>query len=215
MKRFMRLPSPALVVALVALFVALGGVSYGLATGSIDSREIKNRTITTVDMKGRSLKGTLMQKESVGYNAVKEQGLDASKFKKVKSAATADTAGTRVNSFTLDSNQSQTVLREGPFVLTARCRVEGPNQIAEVVIQTNQSNSAVDGAQKDTDLDVGETVQLVAASGPAGTPSFDQEPAGAAIAPDGTEILGQEMYAGTSVLGQTNKCRFGGSVYAG
>ena len=211
MKR-LRMPSPALVIALVALFVSLGGVSYGLATGSIDSREIKNRTITTVDMKGRSLKGTLMRKDSVGYNAVKEQGLDASKFKQVRSAATA---GDRIQAFTLANGASREVLREGPFVLTARCRTEGANQIAEIVITTNQSNSAVDGAVKDTDFDVGETAQLVGASGPTGTPRFDQEGSGAAIAPDGTEILGQELYAGASVLGQANICRFGGTVITG
>ena len=40
-----RRPSPAMVVALIALFVAMGGVSYGVATGSIDGREIKNNTV--------------------------------------------------------------------------------------------------------------------------------------------------------------------------
>jgi hypothetical protein len=48
-----------------------------------------------------------------------------------------------------------------------------------------------------------------------GVPAFDQEASAAAIAPDGTEFLGQELYAGTSVLGQANKCRFGGIVYVG
>ena len=41
MKRVLaRRPSPALVIACIALFVSLGGVSYGVATGFIDSREI-------------------------------------------------------------------------------------------------------------------------------------------------------------------------------
>ena len=46
MKRFVRLPSPAMVVACASLFVALGGVSYAFATGSIGSREIHNGSIT-------------------------------------------------------------------------------------------------------------------------------------------------------------------------
>ena len=41
-----RRPSPALVIACIALFVSLGGVSYGVATGFIDSREIRNNTVT-------------------------------------------------------------------------------------------------------------------------------------------------------------------------
>jgi hypothetical protein len=83
------------------------------------------------------------------------------------------------------------------------------------VVQTNANDTAMDGAEKDTDFDVGETRQLVAASAPTGTPAFDQECSGAAIASDGTELLGQELYAGVGVLGQPRKCRFGGVLYAG
>ena len=36
-------PSPALVIACIALFVALGGVGYAAATGSIDSRELREQ----------------------------------------------------------------------------------------------------------------------------------------------------------------------------
>src|SRR3954447_8155560 len=48
-------PSPAMVVACIALAVALGGTSYGLATGSINGREIKNNTIRSRDVRNRSL----------------------------------------------------------------------------------------------------------------------------------------------------------------
>ena len=62
-------------------------------------------------------------------------------------------------------------------------------------------------------FNIGETVALVAAQAPTGTAAFDQEAAGSAIAPDGTEILGQELYAGVSVLGAPNKCRYGGLLF--
>ncbi len=56
MKRIaLRRPSPALVIACIALFVALGGVSYGLATGSIDSREIADNTIRSKDIRNDSV----------------------------------------------------------------------------------------------------------------------------------------------------------------
>jgi hypothetical protein len=51
----LRRPSPALVIACIALFVALGGVSYGLATGSIDSREIADDTIRSKDVRDNSV----------------------------------------------------------------------------------------------------------------------------------------------------------------
>jgi hypothetical protein len=50
-----RRPSPALAISLIALFVSLGGVSYGVATGSIDSREIKNNSVTNRDVRNGSL----------------------------------------------------------------------------------------------------------------------------------------------------------------
>lgn len=48
-------PSHATVVAYLALFVALGGTSYAVATGSIDSREIKNNSVRGKDVRNRTL----------------------------------------------------------------------------------------------------------------------------------------------------------------
>ena len=55
--RAMRIPrpSPALAISLLALFLSLGGVSYGVATGYIDSREIKNKSIREKDLRRNSL----------------------------------------------------------------------------------------------------------------------------------------------------------------
>ncbi len=80
-------PSPALVISLIALFAALGGTSYAVATNSIDSREIKNGTIQGKDLKNRSIQGTKIQQDKIGGNAVKESTLG-----KVPSAGTADSA---------------------------------------------------------------------------------------------------------------------------
>ena len=44
-----------MVVALIALFVSLGGVSYGVASGSIDSREIRNNSVRSKDIRNNSL----------------------------------------------------------------------------------------------------------------------------------------------------------------
>lgn len=87
-----RLPSPALVIACVALFAALGGTSYALATGSITTREIKNGTIRNVDFKDGTLRGQEFKRDSLGGGAIKEQALDGSKLPEVASAARARTA---------------------------------------------------------------------------------------------------------------------------
>jgi len=221
-----RRPSPALLIAATALFVALGGTAYALTitganvrNGSLTGEDIRNRSITQADLRGRSLKGTLMLKDSVGYNAVKEEGLDASKLKQVKTAESADAIGgvslRRFDAATLDLGASKGLATIGPFTVTARCRVDGTDHVAEIVLQTNQNGSAIDGAVPDASFDIGETAALVRAQAAAGTPVFSQAASGAAIAPDGTEILGQELYAGASVVGQASKCRFGGALYVG
>jgi hypothetical protein len=56
-KKAIRSLSPATVIASIALFVSLGGVSYGVAAGSIDSREIENNTVQTQDVRNSGLGG--------------------------------------------------------------------------------------------------------------------------------------------------------------
>ena len=75
MKRFIRRPSPAMVVASTALFISMGGVSYGVATGSIDGREIKNRSITNKDFKDGTLRGNEAKPNGFGGGAIKESSL--------------------------------------------------------------------------------------------------------------------------------------------
>jgi hypothetical protein len=50
-------PSHGTVVAYIALFVALGGTSYGVATGSIGSRAIKNNSIRSKDIRNNTVRG--------------------------------------------------------------------------------------------------------------------------------------------------------------
>src|SRR4051794_23762531 len=68
-------PTPAMGVALLALFVSLGGVSYGVATGSIDTREIKNNTVRSKDIRnntvtGRDIRTGTIRGGDIGSNSV-------------------------------------------------------------------------------------------------------------------------------------------------
>ena len=88
MKRFIRTPSPALVIACAALFVALGGVAYAAAT--IGSEDIVDGSIRNRDFKDGTLRGQESKPDGFGPNAIKEQALDANKLKQVPSAAVAE-----------------------------------------------------------------------------------------------------------------------------
>lgn len=90
MKRFARMPSPAMVVACLALFVALSGVSYAVAT--IGSNDIINGSIRNPDFKDGTLRGQEAKLDGFGPNAIKEQVLDAAKLDKVTAAGVADGA---------------------------------------------------------------------------------------------------------------------------
>ena len=91
----MKRPSPALIIACVALFLSLGGVSYGVATGFIDSREIKNNTIRTKDIRNGQVAGA-----DVRNNSVQGADINESSLAKVPSATSADSAASAANAAT-------------------------------------------------------------------------------------------------------------------
>jgi hypothetical protein len=71
MKR-LRMPSPALIIALVALFFSVGGSAYGLI---ITGRSIKNGTVTGADVKNHSLASRDVKHNSLGGAAILESKL--------------------------------------------------------------------------------------------------------------------------------------------
>jgi hypothetical protein len=89
MKRRVRAPSPAMVVALIALFVSLGGSAYAVAT--IGSDDIINGSIRNRDFKDGTLRGQEAKRDGFGGGGIKEESLDASKIQQVPSAVAAVT----------------------------------------------------------------------------------------------------------------------------
>jgi hypothetical protein len=138
-----RRPSPALVVACIALFLSLGGVSYGLATGSIDSREVKNNSLTSSDIRnntirtfdirnnairGFDIRNSTIQGRDVALNTLTGADISEKDLAQVPSAAKADDAGTvggvGVKKIFLKQPSGtgiQAVYNGGFFVLGASC----------------------------------------------------------------------------------------------
>ena len=81
-----RRPSPSMVVALIALFVSLGGVSFGAAT-LISGKQIKNNTVGTKDLKNNDIRG-----KDVRTNTLTGSDIRESKLGKVPIATNADNA---------------------------------------------------------------------------------------------------------------------------
>ncbi|HEU0025276.1 MAG TPA: hypothetical protein VFQ12_11620 [Thermoleophilaceae bacterium] len=70
LRRF--LPSPAMIVALTALFVAMSGSAYALV---ITGKSIKNNSLRSVDVRNGTLKSRDHAKDSLGGNVIKESTL--------------------------------------------------------------------------------------------------------------------------------------------
>jgi hypothetical protein len=66
-------PSPAMVVALIALFVALGGGAYAAIV--VTGKNVRNGSLTGVDFKQRSLHGSKLRADSIGGGSIKESTL--------------------------------------------------------------------------------------------------------------------------------------------
>jgi hypothetical protein len=106
-KRILRRPTPATVIACIALFASLGGVSYGVATGFIDSREIKDNDIRSQDVRdnalrtqdlrnndirGVDIRNSTIRGRDVALDTLTGKDITESKLEKVPAAALADNA---------------------------------------------------------------------------------------------------------------------------
>ena len=223
-------PSPALVIALVALFVALGGGAYAafgvgskqIANNSVRSKDLRNNEVRGKDVRNRTLGASDLAFDSVGGDQVDEPSLE-----RVPNAVNAQALEGRrrasVAPFTLTGGQAREVLREGPFTLTARCRIgmattAGPEDRAEILISTTGDNAAFDAADSgELDTTTAEAQRtFVDASASPGTVAVDSLQDALVVAPDGTEeIADANLYAMVNALGQPGSCRFGGYVDLG
>jgi hypothetical protein len=97
-------------VALLALFISLGGVSYGVATGSIDSREIKNNAVRGKDVRNNSLRGADILESSL---AKVPSAVSADSATTAGSATNAQTATNAANADTVDGIDSAALLKNG------------------------------------------------------------------------------------------------------
>jgi len=173
----MRRPSPATVIASIALFVSLSGVSYGVATGFIDSREIKNNTIRTKDLRnndvrGRDIRNSTVRGPDIGANQVRGADVLESSLGLVPKANLANSATTagalssqrKISYTAATSTGGQTIYDSGKLKLTATCGAAAITVTAATSV-SNATLSSHGGGTPDTNdsgFDTGETPTLSA-----------------------------------------------------
>jgi hypothetical protein len=181
-----RRPSPAMVIALIALFVSLSGVSYGVATGFIDSREIKNNEVRSLDIRnnevrskdirnnevrGKDIRNSTIQSRDIAINGVTGEDVKEETLAKVPSAFLADSATTAgsVNGMkVLDTTVAKgaadaTLATHGPLSLIGECSDDAGDTQAVLKLDTSEDNTIAAGQSippglntSDEDLDASE-----------------------------------------------------------
>ena len=177
MKSFLsRRPSPALVISLIALFVSLSGVSYGVATGFIDSRELKNNQVRSVDLRnndvrtrdlrnnevrGLDIRNSTVQGADVALNTLTGDDINESRLGKVPSAAAADSAGSATTATTAQALPgvrvvpikhrsgdvtNQTILDAGGLQFVVSCAAGNEDVVARTTVAGGEIAAISDDA---------------------------------------------------------------------
>ena len=168
-----------MIVALIALFVSLSGVSYGVATGFIDSREIKNNEVRSIDIRnneirtrdlrnnevrGIDIRNSTVQGRDIALNTVTGEDVKEDTLQKVPSALLADSATTAdaVDDPEGDRHRRWTrvprdvdLATHGPFtLLSARCVADLGETNAGVLLDTSEDGTIAGDQHTDNpDLD--------------------------------------------------------------
>jgi hypothetical protein len=112
MKRLLsKRPSPALIVALLALFVALGGSSYAavkigardIQRGAVGTRAIANNSIRSGDIRNATVSGADVRDDSLTNADIDNTNLSAKSAETAARATTATSASTASNATKADS----------------------------------------------------------------------------------------------------------------
>jgi hypothetical protein len=168
-----RRPSAGTLIALVALFISLGGTSY--AALRVTGADVVDRSLTWRDVARESigggevtnLRGRDLQPSSLGGFQINEGDLG-----KVPSAATADSAGSvgglQARKFAVvlpRGGAEQSIASVGGLSVLAACDTAGRPQVRAIsAINDSELRSSIEVPTGSTtgssDLDVGEAVDL-------------------------------------------------------
>jgi hypothetical protein len=164
-------PSPALVISVLALFVALGGSAY--AAKKIGTKEIKANAVTTGKIKKNAVTTSKIKKEAVTGAKIKESSLGP--VPNATHATNADNSTNAVNAtnfsryFTsgivkVSVGQTASLGTIGPFSFFVRCIDLGAGDFeVESFATTSQAGSNISSEEEEyyeSDFDPGEESEV-------------------------------------------------------
>ncbi len=146
-------PSPALVISIIALFVALGGSAY--AVKRVGTKELKASAVTTAKIKRNAVTAAKIKRNAVTTAKIRNGAVTGSKIREgtlsvVPGAATATDAVNATNFsryFTsglkkAGLGEDVVLLTVGPFTFTGKCENSGAGKTrARTILTTSQEGS--------------------------------------------------------------------------
>ena len=126
----LRVPSPALVISVVALLLALGGTSYAafsIPKNSVGSKQLKKNAVTTSKIANHAVTGAKLKLGTIGTVPSAKHAATAT------TASTATTATTAGNALTLGGAKSSAFLRSTITIVSSGPTVAPSNFQAWIV----------------------------------------------------------------------------------
>ena len=195
-----RRPSPALIVAIVALVAALAGTAVALpGRNTVSSNDIKRNAVRSSDVKNDSLKGKDINESTLGT---------------VPRAVTAENLAGHTRLARFVGEGTHVLATFGPFTLSGDCVIDAGGDDAVMRIETATDNSAVESdGTDDDDFDVADNpLEVSSAGAPTGAPEVDvNDDQLTAIAANGTTVASGDYFSAVNVGGQAGQCYFGGT----
>jgi methionine-rich copper-binding protein CopC len=173
MSTWVKRPSPAMVVAIIALVAALTGTAFAaLGKNSVGSKQLKKNAVTAVKIKSNAITEAKIATNAVTSNKLKDNAVTSDKIANgavtgakvnlsslgtVPSATSATNATNAANltgqqSFfvRLNPGQSQTIVSNGSVSLVAQCAtgIEGTSDRVRILGETNQNGAILAGRDR-------------------------------------------------------------------
>lgn len=170
----LRRPSPALVISLLALFIALGGSAYAanqLAKNSVGAKQLKKNAVTAAKIKKNAVTTPKIKNNAITGAKINEGSLGP-----VPSATNATNATNAVNAtnfsrfFTtgirkVGLNETVELAKAGPFTFWASCKDKGAGNYEARTYATTSAPGALissytDSEWQEFDFKPGEEAEL-------------------------------------------------------
>jgi hypothetical protein len=154
-------PSPAMIVAIIAVFLAAGGVGYAAST--INGKVLKNRSVAGKKLKKNTLTGTEIRESKLGKVPKAKRADTATNATHANTADTATNAGHATTADTagalsvlalhatktvdaaanLASAPAVTLGSKGPFTFYGKCYVNASSQVEATSFIASTSNTGM------------------------------------------------------------------------